>query len=102
MEWDVTVSGNVMESNAEADSWKTSFIVNGPLINDRLGLQLRGSYLDRQRSERLLMDLLVVILVQTKQITMHVGAKLDFKLDDQNSFWVDGFYQHKNMIPINV
>lgn len=31
-EWNgnVTISGNVMENNAEADSWKTSFIVNEP------------------------------------------------------------------------
>ncbi len=28
----VTVSGNVMENNDEADSWKTSFLLNGPLL----------------------------------------------------------------------
>lgn len=53
-EWNgnVTVSGNVMEHGTEADSWKTSFLVNGPLVNDVLGLQLRGSYYDRGQSER--------------------------------------------------
>ncbi|MBF4520183.1 TonB-dependent receptor [Acinetobacter towneri] len=99
-EWNgnVTVSGNVMESNAEADSWKTSFVVNGPLINDRLGLQLRGSYLDRQRSERIQGSTGRDPRPSTAD-NYDVGAKLDFKLDDQNSFWIDGFQssqQYKN------
>ena len=44
-EWtgNVTLSGNDMQSKEEADSWKTSFVLNGPLINNILGLQLRGS-----------------------------------------------------------
>ena len=92
-EWNgnVTISGNVMENNAEADSWKTSFVVNGPLINDRLGLQLRGSYLDRQRSERIVDGSTGRDPRPNKADNYDVGAKLDFKLDDQNSFWVDGF-----------
>lgn len=99
-EWNgnVTVSGNVMENNAEADSWKTSFVVNGPLINDRLGLQLRGSYLDRQRSERIQGSTGRDPRPSTAD-NYDVGAKLDFKLDDQNSFWIDGFHssqQYKN------
>ena len=99
-EWNgnVTVSGNVMENNAEADSWKTSFVVNGPLINDRLGLQLRGSYLDRQRSERIQGSTGRDPRPSTAD-NYDVGAKLDFKLDDQNSFWIDSFHssqQYKN------
>ncbi len=99
-EWNgnVTISGNVMENNAEADSWKTNFVVNGPLINERLGLQLRGSYLDRQRSERIQGSTGRDPRPSTAD-NYDVGAKLDFKLDDQNSFWIDGFHssqQYKN------
>src|SRR5574344_1266657 len=80
-EWNgnVTISGNVMENNAEADSWKTSFVVNGPLINDRLGLQLRGSYLDRQRSERIVDGSTGRDPRPNKADNYDVGAKLDFK-----------------------
>ncbi len=67
-------------------------LLNGPLINDRLGLQLRGSYFDPStfrthcgmvepgRDPR-----------PSKAENYDVGGKLHFKLDDQNSFWVDGF-----------
>ena len=88
----VTTSGNIMESNAEADSWKSSFVINGPLINDRLGLQLRGSYLDRQRSERIVEGSTSRDPRPSKADNYDYGAKLDFKLDEQNALWIDGFY----------
>jgi len=93
-EWsgNVTVSGNVMEHSAEADSWKSSFVLNGPIINDRLGLQLRGSYFDRQSSERIVPTATTSRDPRpTKADIYDFGAKLDFQLDDQNAFWVDGF-----------
>src|SRR5690554_1958488 len=92
-EWNgnVTVSGNAMEHNGEADSWKTSVVVNGPIINDRLGMQLRGSYLDRQRSER--------VPGSTgrdprpsKVDNYDAGAKLTYQLNDTNTLWIDGFH----------
>ena len=92
-EWNgnVTVSGNAMEHSGEADSWKTSVVLNGPLITDRLGMQLRGSYLDRQRSER--------VPGSTgrdprpnKADNYDFGGKLSFQLDDQNALWLDGFH----------
>ena len=92
-EWNgnVTVSGNAMEHNGEADSWKTSVVVNGPIINDRLGMQLRGSYLDRQRSER--------VPGSTgrdprpsKADNYDAGAKLTYQLNDTNTLWIDGFH----------
>lgn len=92
-EWNgnVTVSGNVMEHGGEADSWKTSVVVNGPIIQDKLGVQLRGSYLDRQKSERIPgtsgRD------PRPSEADLYdVGGKLSFKLNEQNNFWVDGFH----------
>ncbi|KGH49474.1 ferric siderophore receptor protein [Acinetobacter idrijaensis] len=96
-EWNgnVTVSGNVMEHGAEADSWKTSFLVNGPLVNDVLGLQLRGSYYDRGQSERVEGS----TGRDPRPTTAHnydVGGKLTYKVDDQNALWLDSFYSHQN------
>ncbi len=96
-EWNgnVTVSGNVMEHGTEADSWKTSFVVNGPLVNDVLGLQLRGSYYDRGQSERVEGS----TGRDPRPTTAHnydVGGKLTYKVDDQNALWLDSFYSHQN------
>lgn len=91
-EWNgnVTVSGNVMDSGAEADSWKTSFLLNGPVINEKLGLQLRGSYYDRNKSERI-NDGTSRDPRPTTAENYDVGAKLTLQADDQNSLWLDGF-----------
>lgn len=92
-EWNgnVTVSGNVMEHGSEADSWKTSFVLNGPIIHDRLGLQLRGSYLDRQRSERIVAGSTSRDPRPSKAETMMLVENYNLYTDDKNSFWVDGF-----------
>ncbi|MCH7314233.1 TonB-dependent receptor [Acinetobacter sp. ANC 3882] len=92
-EWNgnVTVSGNVMEHGSEADSWKTSVVVNGPIIQDKLGVQLRGSYLDRQKSERIPGTSGRDPRPSEADI-YDIGGKLSFKLNEQNNFWVDGFH----------
>ncbi len=92
-EWggNVTVSGNVMEHSGEADSWKTSAVLNGPIIANKLGVQLRGSYLDRQKSERI-PGTAGRDPRPSEADNYDVGGKLDFKLNDQNSFWIDGFH----------
>lgn len=91
-EWNgnVTLSGNVMEHGAEANSWKTSFLLNGPLINDRLGLQLRGSYLDRQESDRIPGTSGRDPRPSEADI-YDIGGKLSLKLNDENTLWTDAF-----------
>ena len=84
-------NGNVMEHGSEADSWKTSVVVNGPIIQDKLGIQLRGSYLDRQKSERIPGTSGRDPRPSEADI-YDIGGKLSFKLNDQNSFWIDGFH----------
>jgi outer membrane receptor for ferrienterochelin and colicins len=66
-------------------------VLNGPIIHDRLGLQLRGSYLDRQRSERIVASSTSRDPRPSKAENYDVGGKLQFTFDDKNSFWVDGF-----------
>lgn len=91
----VTVSGNLMEHNGEADSAKTSFVLNGPLISERLGMQLRGSYLDRQKSERI-PGTSGRDPRPSEADNFDFGGKLSFNLDDKNSFWLDGFHSSQN------
>lgn len=98
-EWNgnVTVSGNAMEHNSEADSWKTSFLINGPLVNDKVGLQLRGSYYDRGRSDRI--EGSSPTSRDPRPTTAHnydVGGKLTFKVDEENSLWFDSFHSSQN------
>lgn len=97
-EWNgnVTVSGNVMEHKDEADSWKTSFLLNGPIINDKLGLQLRGSYLDRQESERIAAGSTSRDPRPNEAHNYEIGGKLSFVMNDQNSFWFDTFHSSQN------
>ena len=93
----VTVSGNVMENSEEADSAKTSFVLNGPLINERLGLQIRGSYLDRQKSERIPGTSGRDPRPSESDI-YDFGGKLSFNLNDSNSFWIDGFHSSQKLL----
>src|SRR5690606_30425494 len=86
----VTVSGNVMDSSKEADSWKTSFLVNGPIVNDKLGLQLRGSYYDRGESERINNGTSRDPRPTTAE-NYDVGAQLSFQADNRNALCLDGF-----------
>lgn len=97
-EWNgnVTLSGNAMEHSGEADAWKTSFALNGPVINDRLGLQLRGSYLDRQRSERIAES--GRDPRPSKADIYDVGGKLNLTVDDANTLWIDAFYSSQTYL----
>jgi outer membrane receptor for ferrienterochelin and colicins len=91
----VTISGNAMEHRSEADSWKTSFLLNGPLINDKLGLQLRGSYYDRSHSDRISGS----TGRDPRPTTAHnydIGGKLTYKHDDKNAFWMDSFFSNQH------
>lgn len=88
----VTLSGNLMEHNKEADSSKVNFALNGPLINNILGLQLRGSYLDRKGSERVVPNGTGRDPRPYKADNFDVGSKLSLNINDQNSVWLDAFH----------
>ena len=48
----ISVDRTVQENRNIGDSWKTSAAVNGPLIPDVLGLQLRGDFYQRANSDQ--------------------------------------------------
>ena len=91
-EWNgnITISGNLMEDKSESDSWKTSFLLNGPIVSEKVGLQLRGSYYDRNRSERI-NDGTSRDPRPTEAENYDLGGKLTFNLNDENSLWLDSF-----------
>src|SRR5690606_27957537 len=66
------------------------FLLNGPVINDKLGLQVRGSYYDRSESERINNGISRDPRPPTAE-NYDVGAKLTLQADNQNALWLDGF-----------
>lgn len=67
-------------------------LLNGPVINDKLGLQLRGSYLDRQRSERVVEGSTSRDPRPNKADNYDVGSKLSYVVDNKNAVWFDAFH----------
>ncbi|WP_139853037.1 TonB-dependent receptor domain-containing protein [Acinetobacter pullicarnis] len=92
----VTLENSIQENSDIGNSFKTSAFLNGPLIKDKLGLQLRGDFYHRDDSER--------IAPPTKTMDQgsqgrdprtveannyNIGTKLTYKLNDQVSSWID-------------
>ncbi|AOA59931.1 TonB-dependent receptor domain-containing protein [Acinetobacter larvae] len=87
------------ENSAIGNSAKTSAVISGPLLKDRLGVQLRGDFYHRDQSDRL--------VTPTKDITIgsqgrdprnveadnfSLGSKLNYKINDDYNAWVDYDY----------
>lgn len=97
----ITLNSNIMENNAEADSAKASFVIDGPILTDTLGLQLRGSYLDRQKSERIVKNGTGRDPRPHDAENFDIGTKLSLKLNESNNIWFDAnhasqVYQNDN------
>ncbi len=45
-EWNgnVSVEQNIQENSDIGNNWKTSAVINGPVIQDKLGIQVRGEF----------------------------------------------------------
>lgn len=92
----ISVEQNIQENSDIGDSWKTSAVLNGPLIQDILGLQLRGEFFHRDQSERLVKPALSIEQGNqgrdprtVEANNYNVGSKLTYKLNDQLAAWVD-------------
>lgn len=97
-EWsgNVSLEQTLQENSEIGNSWKTSAVVNGPLIQDTLGLQLRGDFFHRDNSERLVTPKKTIDLgsqgrdPRTVEANNYsIGSKLTYKINDRFATWVD-------------
>ncbi|MDH5820875.1 TonB-dependent receptor domain-containing protein [Acinetobacter pseudolwoffii] len=97
-EWNgnVSVEQNIQENSEIGNNWKTSAVVNGPLIQDKLGIQVRGEFFHRDESDRLVTPAKTIDegsqgrdprTVEANNYA--VGTKLTYNLNDNVSTWVD-------------
>src|SRR5690606_14583930 len=92
----VSVEQNIQENSEIGNNWKTSAVVNGPLIQDKLGIQVRGEFFHRDESDRLVTPAKTIDegsqgrdprTVEANNYA--VGTKLTYNLNDNVSTWVD-------------
>lgn len=90
-EWhgNVRISGNAMEHSSEANSANVSVVATGPLINDKLGMEVRGGFMDRATSERI-EGSTGRSPRPSKAHNYDVGTKFDYIVNEQHSLWLDG------------
>ena len=97
-EWtgNISLEQTVQENSDIGDSWKTSAVVNGPLIQDVLGMQLRGDFFHRNNSERLVDPAKSINqgsqgrdprTVEANNYS--IGSKLTYKMNDSLTSWLD-------------
>lgn len=97
-EWNgnVSVEQNIQENSDIGNNWKTSAVVNGPVIQDKLGIQVRGEFFHRDQSDRLVTPAKTIDegsqgrdprTVEANNYA--VGTKLTLNVNDNVSTWVD-------------
>lgn len=82
---------NMQESNKWGNSSQFNFWTSGPLVNDTLGLQVRGSTQQRQGSSvTSLSDTAATrIPYPTESQNYNIGARLDWKTTGRDELWLD-------------
>lgn len=97
-EWtgSVSVEQNIQQNSDIGNNWKTSAYINGPLITDKLGLQLRGEFFRRNESDRIAQPKNNITAGSqgrdprtVEANNYNIGTKLTYKFNDQLSSWVD-------------
>ncbi|EJB6268656.1 TPA: TonB-dependent receptor, partial [Escherichia coli] len=82
---------NLQESNKWGNSSQFNFWSSGPLVDDSLSLQVRGSTQQRQGSSvtSLSGTSATRIPYPTESQNYNAGARLDWKATDKDMFWLD-------------
>ncbi|EOB6782517.1 TonB-dependent receptor, partial [Escherichia coli] len=82
---------NLQESNKWGNSSQFNFWSSGPLVDNSLSLQVRGSTQQRQGSSvtSLSGTSATRIPYPTESQNYNVGARLDWKATDKDMFWLD-------------
>src|SRR5690554_5941220 len=93
-QWSGSISADytLQEHSQYGDTGGTSFYASGPLVDDLLGLSVRGSFWDRQESKLKFSDGTSVSSRGMSPVSgqkFNLGARLDFTPTDNHDFALD-------------
>lgn len=85
----VSVENNFQENRDAGNSSAINLYTSGPLVEDTVGLQLRGRLFDRDSSERMIENGSGRDPRPSEARIYSIGGRLNLTPDDTNEFWVD-------------
>ncbi|MBP5978883.1 MAG: TonB-dependent receptor [Halomonas sp.] len=85
----VTVENTFKQNRDESNSSAVNLYASGPLVEDTLGLQLRGRVFDRGNSERIIENSVGRDPRAPEARNYSIGGRLNLTPDDTNELWVD-------------
>ncbi|MCP1327759.1 TonB-dependent receptor, partial [Halomonas sp. 707D4] len=90
-EWagSITVENTFQEDRDAGNSSALNLYTAGPLVEDTLGLQLRGRLFDRDSSERLVEESVGRDPRPSEARIYSIGGRLSLTPDDTHEFWLD-------------
>ncbi|NDL69891.1 TonB-dependent receptor domain-containing protein [Vreelandella alkaliphila] len=90
-EWvgSVTVENTFQQDRDTGNSSAINLYTSGPLVEDTVGLQLRGRLFDRDSSERMVENSAGRDPRPVEARNYSIGGRLNVTSDDTNEFWLD-------------
>lgn len=85
----VTIENTFQEDRNAGNSSAINLYASGPLVEDTLGLQLRGRVFDRDSSERMVEDSVGRDPRPSEARIYSFGGRLNLTPDDANELWID-------------
>ncbi len=85
----LNVENTFQEDRSAGNSSSLSLFATGPVVEDQLGLQLRGRLLDRDASERLIANSAGRDPRPPEARVYTIGARLSYTPDTQQQIWLD-------------
>ena len=89
-EWGGNITGETtLHQHEGGNTRQIGFSTSGPIIKDRLGVQLRGKYFDRADSERMMEEGTGRDPRPGETENYDIGAKLSYNLNENHELWLD-------------
>ncbi len=85
----VTLDTTFQQDRDAGNAQGINLYTSGPLVDDVLGLQLRGRLFDRDASERMIPDSAARDPRPTEARLYSLGGRLTLRADEANSVWLD-------------
>ena len=89
----INIGHSVQEHSKWGDSSQIGFYTSGPLVNNTLDLALRGNFTHRQGSSITSLSNSgndTRVPYPTKSDNYNFGGRLNYKISDKNTLWIDG------------